>query len=54
MFEDGFQSGSSLVVFVTVPKIPIPGPAAGAAGKGAKRLARPLRDGTAAGSSHLI
>jgi len=46
--------GIFLAVFVTVPKTPIPRPAAGAAGKGAKRLARPLRDGTAAGASHLI
>jgi len=36
-----------------LPEDPDSEPAAGAVGKGAKRLARPLRDGTAAGSSSL-
>ena len=52
-FEDGFHRGLPLLP-PDLSEDPDSEPAAGAAGKGAKRLARPLRDGTAAGSSHLI
>ena len=52
-FEDGFHRGLP-VSSSDCSEDPDSGPAAGAAGKGAKRMARPLRAGTAAGRSHLL
>src|SRR5271165_3000109 len=52
-FEDGFHRGLPLLP-PDLSEDPDSEPAAGAAGKGAKRLARPLRAGTAAGRSHLL
>src|SRR6202034_2537176 len=52
LFEDGFHRGLP-VSSSDCSEDPNSGPAAGAAGKGAKRPARPLRAGTAAGRSHL-
>ena len=52
-FEDGFHRGLPLLP-PDLSEDPDSEPAAGAAGKGAKRPARPLRAGTAAGRSHLL